>query len=190
MRYLIATASVSPGNVAPDSVHLGLYESGEPSALVKQATADNLQGAAAIITDDVIDDGVIDSADERWVQRFAQQYLAFDWFSGAAPFDKHLKIFAEDFDSCGVAQTVRLHFYLAPDALAFSAGYQTDADGKGMELTIFPDVNGDKQIDYVDAQLVRQLALNFLALRWYGTHEHTFCQLQLFGAGGKHGLHQ
>lgn len=181
MRYLIATAKDVKQDDAP-AVHLGFYEAGEPPRLVKQAQAQDLHDFGEldeVTTDDVIEDGVIDTADERLVRRFARQFLEFNWFSPDPPHDKHLKIFAEDFDVCGMAQTVRLQFFHAADSMAFSAAYQTNADGNGMELTIFPDVNGDQHTNYVDAQLVHGFALMFLTFRWYGDHDHKFCQLQL-----------
>lgn len=183
MRYLIVTAKDANDDDVP-AVHLSFYEreEGTPPHLVKEALAEDLRDSGKldeVTTDDVIEDGVVDEADKRLVESFAQQFLEFNWFSPDPPFDKYMKIFAEDFDVCGVAQTVRLQFFKGTDSMAFSAAYQTNADGKGMELTIFPDVNGDQQTNYVDAQLVHGFALKFLSFRWYGAHDHKFCQLQL-----------
>jgi hypothetical protein len=41
------------------------------------------------------------------------------------------------------------------------------------------DAKDDKQTNYVDVPLVKGFALQFLSFRWYGAHDHTFCQLQL-----------
>nr|WP_314525946.1 hypothetical protein [uncultured Pseudomonas sp.] len=183
MRYLVITSKDAKDDDVP-AVHFGFYEheAGTLPRLIKQALAEDLHDFGEldeVTTDDVIEDGVVDEADKRLIKCFAQQFLEFNWFSPEPPFDKHMKIFAEDFDVCGVAQTVRLEFFKVTDSLAFSAAYQTNADGRGMELTIFSDVNGDKQTNYVDAQLVKGFALQFLSFRWYGAHDHTFCQLQL-----------
>lgn len=174
MRYLKIYAQDVLDNDVPDVVYLEFYDDIQTPALVHRATAFDITDDGKfdwVIADDLNQDGIVDTVDREMALEFAQLFLAFEWFSLDEPFEKYLKVFAQDFDSNGIPDTVRLHFHQGDgvprdETLVCSAAVYSDGNGQGASVSIHQDVNNDGKVDRQDAELVKQFAALFLKFAW------------------------
>ncbi|CRL97780.1 Dockerin type I repeat [Pseudomonas sp. 31 R 17] len=173
MRYMKIYAQDVYDNDVPDVVTLEFHDDTRAPTLVHQATTFDITDDGKldwVIADDVNQDGVVDALDRAQAIELAQLFLAFNWFSLDAPFDKYLKVFAQDFDDNGVPDTVRLHFHQgegAPtdESIAYTAAIYADGNGLGGSV-INQDVNNDGKTNRQDAELVKQFCALFLKFGW------------------------
>ncbi|MDT3228113.1 hypothetical protein [Pseudomonas sp. rhizo25] len=174
MRYLKIFAQDILDNDIPDVVYLEFYDDTCTPALAYKATAFDITDDGKldwVMADDMNQDGIVDTFDRQMALEFAQLFLAFEWFSVDAPFDKYLKVFAGDFDNNGIPDTVRLHFHQGDgvardDTLVYSAAVYSDGNGLGASVSIHQDVNNDGKVDRQDTELVKQFAARFLKFSW------------------------
>ena len=178
MRYLILRAHDVYNSDKPDVVYLDFYDHALPKPLALKATLFDINSDGKLdwsLADDINNNGVADKLDEVMALEFAQQFMEFNWFSPDAPFDKYLKIFAEDFDANGIPDTVRLHFHQGAgeprdETIAYTAALYKNGDGSGNGTTVSWDVNNDGKANAVDNELVRRFCRNFLVLGWHDAH--------------------
>ncbi|MFL1495558.1 hypothetical protein [Pseudomonas antarctica] len=124
------------------------------------------------MADDINNNGLGNKLDEVMALAFAQQVIEFNWFSLDAPFDKYLKVFAEEFDANGIPDTVRLHVHQGEgesrdETIASTAAFYTCGDGSGSGTTVSWDVNNNGNINVADTELVRRFCRNFRVFGWH-----------------------
>ena len=175
MRYLILRAHDVYNSDKPDVIDLDFYNDALPKPLALQATLFDINSDGKLdwsVADDINNNGIADTLDDVMALEFAQQFIEFNWFSADAPFDKYLKVFAEDFDANGVPDTVRLHFHHGEgeprdETIAYTATFYTNGDGSGDGTPVSWDVNNDGNVDFADDELVRRFSRNFLVFGWH-----------------------
>lgn len=177
MRYLKINAQDVLDDDAPDTIYLDFYDdSSSPHTRLKRAVAFDITEDGKldwVIADDMNGDGVIDRKDDNLAIELAQMFLLFNWYSVDAPFDKYLKISAEDFDADGNPDTVRMHFHQGEgdprdETIAYGASFYTNGDGTGEGEAINFDVNNNNKVDREDSDLVKAFARCFLKFGWFG----------------------
>lgn len=179
MLYLILRAHDVYNNDLPDVVDLEFYDDRRSAPLALKATLFDINNDGQLdwsLADDINNNGVADKLDDVMALEFAQQFFEFNWFSPDAPFDKYLKVFAEDFDANGIPDTVRLHFHQGQGAprdetITYTAALYTNGDGSGTDTTVNWDVNNDGKANVADTELVRRFCKNFLVFGWHDARE-------------------
>ena len=175
MRYLKIYAQDIQDDDKPDTVLLDFYDdSSTLPVLIKKAAAFDINEDGKldwVIADDMNGDGVKDKKDDELATQLAQMFLLFKWHSLDAPYDKYLKVSAEDFDADGNPDTVRMHFHQGTgdprdETIAYGASFYTRGDGSGTGETINFDVNNDNKVDRADSELVKAFARCYLKFGW------------------------
>lgn len=175
MRFLILRAYDIYDNDKPDVVYLDFYDDALSNPLASEAVLFDINGDGKLdwkLADDINNNGIADALDEAMAWVFAQQYMAFNWCSPKVGGERCLKVFAEDFNTDGIPDTVRLHFHqgvgeLSDDTLAYTAAFYLRGDGSGDGTHVSWDVNNDGKTNSVDVELVGGFCRNFLVFNWH-----------------------
>ncbi len=117
--------------------------------------------------EDVDNDGISNEWNRFKAIALARQFLGFNWFSRDQSFNKYLQVSAYDLDATRSPETVHLKFHIGEERVAFSAKFYNVTDGP--QAAVNPDINGDGEVDFNDADLIRVLCTAVLTLGWFNT---------------------
>lgn len=168
MRYMKLSAQDYCPDGTPDVVKLEWHDNQRTPSLVRCVTVfdmDNDGNLDCAQPEDIDNDGVSDEWDRFKAIALARQFLEFNWFSRDQSFNKYLKVSAYDLDASGFPETVHLRFHIGDARVAFSAKFYS-VTGR-QQGAVNPDVNGDGEVDFSDADQIRMFCTAFLALGWF-----------------------
>lgn len=168
MRYMKLVAQCLYEDGSPDAVTLEWHDSQQAPSLVRCVTVFDMNNDGKLDCaqpEDVDNDGVSNEWDRFKAITLARQFLDFKWYSRDQSLSKFLKVSAHAAHPGACADTVRLAFHIGEAHVAFKAEFFSVAEGP--QGAFNPDVNGDGQVDFVDADLVRAFCAGYQALGWF-----------------------
>lgn len=168
MRYMKLSAQDYCPDGTPDLVTLEWHDSQRTPSLIRCVTVFDMDNDGKLDSaqpEDIDNDGVSNEWDRFKSIALARQFLEFNWFSRDQSFNKYLKVSAYDLDSNCSSETVHLKFHVGEAHVAFSAKFYSVADGP--QGAVNPDVNGDGEVDFIDADQIRMFCTAFLTLGWF-----------------------
>ncbi|AZE53966.1 hypothetical protein C4K03_1797 [Pseudomonas synxantha] len=168
MRYMKLAAQRFYDDDTPDVVKLEWHDSQRARSLVRCITVFDMNNDGKLDcaqSGDVDNDGVSDEWDRFKAITLARQFLDFNWYSRDQSSTKFLKVSAYAAHAGASADSLHLAFHIGEAHVAFEAHFYSVPDGP--QGAFNPDVNGDGQVDFVDADLIRMFCTGYQALGWF-----------------------